>query len=212
MSGHDILIVAERFDCADLDALSEPIRRWQQDGNPLPQLFTLQELLHSADVFPIELMDLQHSRRILFGRDPLAEIKIDMHDYRVQIERELKTRFLLLRRKYVAASRDETSLAQLMIASISTFLVLLRGVLRLYNKDVPAAKAEALDSLRQFVKFDPQPFHQVLALKQQSAKPAMVELHRLFGSYLAQIETVIAAVDRYLQTEPVSGEKPLQSE
>ena len=110
---------------------------------------------------------MQQSRRLLFGPDPLAELNIDMRHYRGQLERELKVRLQLLRRRYVACSGNEVRIAQLMVASVSTFLVLLRAVLRLYNEPVPAEKADALAPLAKHVKFDPQPIREVLEIKTQ---------------------------------------------
>src|SRR5439155_12430562 len=101
VSGHDVLIVADKLGAAELAALSAPLARWRQAGNPNPQLFTAAELASSADVFPIELTDMQQSRRVLTGNDPIAEIKIDMLHFRLQLERELKARLALLRRNYI---------------------------------------------------------------------------------------------------------------
>jgi len=129
---------------------------------------------------------------------PLAEIKIDMPLYRAQLERELKTRLLLLRRKYLASSGNEERIAALMVASVSTFMVLLRAALRLYNDSVPAEKADALDQLAEHVKFDPQPFRAVLELKKRQSRPASGEMESLFGQYLQSIEQVVQVVDRHL--------------
>ena len=74
------------------------LRRWPS-GKPLVtrcRNFRPQELAESADVFPIELLDMQQSRKVLFGADLLADMTIDMRDYRMQLERDLKTRYLLL--------------------------------------------------------------------------------------------------------------------
>lgn len=198
VSGHDVLIIAEQLGASELTTLSAPLMRWEHAGNPLPQLFTPQELANSTDVFPIELLDMRQSRRVLFGPDPLGGLKIDMHDYRVQLERELKTRLLLLRRRSLACLGDEERVAGLMVASISTFLVLLRAVLRLYNDSAPMEKVNALDQLARHMKFDPQPFHAVLDLKRRQVRPADGEMASLFGQYLTSIEQVVQNVDRHL--------------
>ena len=107
VSGRDVLIVAERLGASELAALAAPLAHWEAAGNPMPQLFTPEELAGSADVFPIELADMQQSRRVLFGADPLTEIKIDMPHFRIQLERELKTRLLVLRRKLPRLRRQD---------------------------------------------------------------------------------------------------------
>ena len=89
-----------------------------------------------------------------------------------------------------------------MAASVSTFLVLLRAALRLYNDSVPAQKADALDQLAKHVKFDPQPLRSVLELKKRTSTPARGEIETLFRQYLESIEQVIETVDRHLHSSP----------
>jgi hypothetical protein len=206
VSGHDILIVVEQLSADDLAALTVPLARWEHEGNPLPQLFTSAELTASTDVFPIELLDMQQSRRVLFGADPLAEVRIDMQHYRMQLERDLKTRLLLLRRKYLACGGNADRISHLMIASVSTFLVLMRAALRLYNVAVPVEKADALEQLASHIQFDPQPFRAVLKLKGQKQAPPRGEVQDLFRQYLSAIEHVVHAVDRHLSHSPNSSE------
>ncbi|HEY2893214.1 MAG TPA: hypothetical protein VGJ16_03350 [Pirellulales bacterium] len=198
VSGRDILIVAEPIGAVELAELAGPLRRWEQAGNPLPQIFTPRELRESADVFPIEIWDMQQARQVLFGTDPLADVRIDMQHYRLQLERELKTRLLQLRRRYVAAAGNSDRIARLMAASVSTVLVLLRAALRLYNDAAPKEKADALEQLAQHVKFDPQPLREALALKQRKTPPAAAQVENSFGRYLSSIEEVIESVDRHL--------------
>jgi hypothetical protein len=204
VSGRDILILAERLDAHELEALAAPLATWQHAGNPLPQLFTPEELANSADVFPIEIRDIQQSRRVLYGSDPLRDLKIDMPHYRMQLERELKTRLQLLRRSYLTCASNEHRIAELMFASISTFLVLLRASLRLYNDSVPAEKADSLDQLSKHLTFDPQPFRAVLSLKNQKSMPTAGEMARLFAQYLSSIEQVVQGVDRHLHPSHVA--------
>ena len=198
-SGFDVLIVTQSLAAADLQALAATLRDWLRSGNPLPQIFTRQELFDSADVFPIELLDMCQSRRVLWGPDPLADLAIDMRHYRGQVERELKVRLELLRRSYLACTGDEEKLAQLMARSVSSFLILLRAVLRLYNEAVPAEKADVLAPLAEHLAFDAQPFRDVLALRTTRRWIDLAELEDLFDRYLRSIVQVVRAVDGYLQ-------------
>jgi hypothetical protein len=198
VSGRDLLIVAERLGATELAALSAPLAEWERAGNPLPQLFMPQELVASADVFPIELIDMQQSRRVLFGPDPLAEIQIDTQHFRTQLEHEFKTRLLLLRRKYLACCGKTDRVTQLMVHSVSSFLVLMRAALRLYNEPVPAEKAQALEELHRHMIFDTLPFSAILELKTRKQPFPPGEVESLFSRYLASIQQVVEAVDQHL--------------
>lgn len=206
VSGHDLLIVADKLGATELNALSAPLARWLKAGNPFPQLFTTAELAGSADVFPIELLDMQQSRRVLIGDDPVAGITINMDHFRLQLERELKTRLLLLRRKHLACAGRAADVTRLMVASVSTFLVLFRAALRLYDESTPSQKMEAMDDLARHVDFDPQPLRAVLELKHRKRQPVAAEIETLFGKYLESIEKVVHSVDQHLQTLKHEGE------
>ena len=97
VSRYDLVIVLDRLGIDELDALAPVIREWRKAGNPLPLLFTPAKLQSSVDAFAIEFLDMQHDRRVLYGRDPIAGLKANPEHARMQIERELKGKSLALR-------------------------------------------------------------------------------------------------------------------
>jgi hypothetical protein len=210
VSGKDVLIVTKTLGREQLAAIAPALLKWQVAGNPLPQLLTTEELATSVDVFPIELADMHQSRKVLSGADVLSGITIDMGHLRMQVERELKTRLLMLRQRYLACAGQEPRVVQLMADSISTFLVLLRAAARLYNQAVPAEKAAALTELHARIPFDKQPFLDVLELKQNKLPAAATTADQLFERYLTSIEQVIRGVDRHLHADKAatSGRGP----
>src|SRR5712692_11281917 len=67
----NILCVLERLDGAELAKLNPTAAWWARKGHPAPLVFTPEELHRLADVFAIELLDIQASRRVLDGEDVL---------------------------------------------------------------------------------------------------------------------------------------------
>ena len=80
--------------------------------------------------------------RVLRGADPLVVARVDRADLRQALERELRGKLLRLRQGYAAAAGDEKALGQLAAASSGTILVLLRSLLILVGRPVPASPAE----------------------------------------------------------------------
>lgn len=198
MSGYDLLIVLDPLGTKELNEMASAIELWTKAGNSTPELLTPDELRHSTDVFPIEFSDMQQARKLLFGEDPLVHIQPDMQHYRMQLERELKIKLFLLRRKYVAAAGEPEPMEQLLLASVSTFLVLLRATLRLYNVEAPAEKAKAVELLGERLKLDLSPIARVAEGKTSGLPEEAEKLEQLFGQYLTAIQQVVEAVDRYL--------------
>jgi len=193
VSDYNILVVADRFGVAELNALSEPTRKWIRDGNRAPRLFTPEQLTGSADSFPIELSDMRQSSKVLFGENLLAGVSPTQEHLRLAVEREWKTRLLQLREHYLLASGQPAAVAELMVASANTFLVLCRAALRLYQTDVPAHKLDALRALAARISFDPQVFFAIHDVKAGCGKTK--DLATRFEEYLKVIEQIGKAVD-----------------
>jgi hypothetical protein len=199
-SDYNVLLVIDALGTAELDALAQPIAGWVKAGHRPPLLFTDGQLPASADTFPIELFDMRQSRRVLFGQDPLQEVTIKPEHLRLQLERELTEKLLTLREGYLVASGKPKQVLQLLSASVTGVLVLLRAALRLFQEETPAVKTEAVRLLAKHIAFDVQPILDVDDLKRGRRSAADVEPAKLFGSYLKTIEQVAEAIDRHPQT------------
>lgn len=195
---YDLLVVVSPLGIEELDALGGPIRQWAKNGQPLPLLFSPEQLASSADAFAMEFLDMQQSRRLLYGDDPIAGLVIDPSHVRHALERELKGKALALRDQYVIAAGNRRLILDLMLDALPTFLILFRTALRLYEPRVPAAKIDALPSLARHIPFDPQPFLTVQEFLDGRRGTSRVDSLALFRQYLAGIEIVIHHIDQLL--------------
>jgi hypothetical protein len=189
-SDYNVLVVADRLGVAELNALAPAAVAWSADGNRPPVLFTPTQLATSADAFPIELLDMQQSRRVLFGDDLPAAIQIKPEQLRLKLERDWKTKLLQLRERYLLTRGKPRAVADLMTASLSTILVLCRAALRLHQTDVPANKLAAARALAQRLGFDAGIFVTVQEMKTGQRKPTNEEIAALFATYLTTIEQI----------------------
>lgn len=195
-SDYNILIVLEAVGRRELDLLAPVVRPWLRAGNPPPLLFTKGGLRSSADVFPIELLDMKDCRRVLHGDDALADIEVDRRNLRHELEHELKGKLIHLRREYLASGGRPAAVASLLGQSLSTFLVLFRAALRLSADRAPAAKMDAARELAAGMGFDLEPFERIRRLKEGAERIPDAEVGPLFDRYLSAIEKASAAIDR----------------
>ena len=200
-SNYNLLIVAEPITVAELDALAPPIADWIRAGNPHPILFTPAQLADSRDAYPIELLDIRQSRSVLWGADLLAELPVKPRDLRLQVERELTGKLLKLRARYLSVAGQPDAVGRLMLSSLSTFLVLFRAALRIYEASVPDLKLDALHALAKHIEFDVRPFERLFELKQQATSVADAVVDVSFADYLTAIECVARAVNRYTSSD-----------
>src|SRR5271169_7084433 len=101
----NVLCVLDRTDAAHMEALHAPVEWWIRQGHRPPLVFTLDELLRSADIFTIELLDMKSHHRILFGEDVLAGISVPLRYHAIQVERELRTDWQRLRQTILIAAK-----------------------------------------------------------------------------------------------------------
>jgi hypothetical protein len=196
-SDHNLLIALSRITPDDLRAAHDVLRDWHKRGQPTPVYFTVEELQDAADVFPIEFLQMEKARKILFGRDPFEFVQISQANLRHQTEYELRTGLIRLRRLYIPASGSADKLANLMSDSLASFAALFRAVLILNSQEPPVSKAESVLATVKLLNLDAAPFERILKLHtNKDSALTDAEANSVFGSYMAQIEKVIEAVDR----------------
>ncbi|MCX5784948.1 MAG: hypothetical protein NTX59_04610 [Elusimicrobia bacterium] len=197
-SDYNVLVVMNHVEAEDLLALTGLCSRWGGDGNHAPLLFTSETLPRSADVFPVEFSDIRQTHKTLYGKDPFAEMEIDPSLLRLELERELKSKLILLRENFLVTKGSPKKVDGLMVSSISAFLTLFKAALRLYGETPPAKKMEVLPMLSKHIKFDGEVFSVVWKLKSGGKHPGITSL-QIFSRYLTAVQSVTDAVDLWLQ-------------
>ena len=192
----NVLCVLSKLTVGEL-AKSGPIFRWWRDlGNPAPLLMTQEETRSSADCFPIEFADMRESRKVLHGRDVVAELVIDNRHYRAQLEHDLRAKLLRLRQQAAGVLGDRDQLLKLCLESVSTFCVLGRHAVTIGGRQVAMDKRTIVRVLADALGHDMSPFDQLLDIREGRVAPQEGDPATLFGKYLTSIEQLIQYVDR----------------
>jgi hypothetical protein len=194
---NELLIALEKIGPKDLRNAHAAVREWQRLGHPVPVYFTVSELENAADVFPIEFRQMARMHKVLYGRDVLAGVDISSQNLRHQVEYELRSRLLLLRRQYIPASTSIDGLASLMAESLTSIAAPLSGLLMLHGIEPPVNKRAAVALAVQQLELDGIPFERIFNIHDNNFEGGMTEpaANQLFADYLEQIERIIDAVD-----------------
>src|SRR5437588_5560479 len=196
-SDHNLLFALNRIALEDLRLSQNALRDWLKSGQPPPVYFTVEELSRAADVFPIEFLQMEKARKILYGRDPFEFVEISQANLRRQTEYELRTKLIQLRRLYIPASTSVEKLCALMSDSLASFAALFRAVLILHGQEPPVSKADSVRATARLLGLNESSFEQLLELRSKGSKTLTeAAANRVFSAYLSQIEQVIEAVDR----------------
>ena len=197
-SDYNLLIALNKMTPKDLRNSHAVMREWTRLGYHVPVYFTVDEIASAADVFPIEFHNMERARKVLYGKDVLADLKISDRFLRHQTEYELRSKLIRLRRAYIPASASVAGLLDLMAESLSSFAALFRAVLILKGLTPPVTKHKIVALTAQELKLDGKPFEKIFNIRENNFAQKLDEVsaNELFGEYMEQIEAVIAAVDR----------------
>jgi hypothetical protein len=199
-SDTNLLCVLHETSFLQLTKLMPAFASWTAQKNRTPLIMGMDELRRSADVFSIELLDMQSSYRVLFGEDLLSTLVIPTRFHRVQLEYELREKVILLRQGLIAASGDATKMWELLLRSLPAFATLFRHALLELGEPATTSKRDAIQKLAAKVGFDSSAFLQLLDVREHKSDRKTVRVDDLFARYLKEIEQVTAAVDKMLDS------------
>jgi hypothetical protein len=199
-SNVNLLCILRESSFARLSALAPAVAWWNRHKHPAPLLLTRQELERSADVFAIELLDMQQRHRVLFGDDPLPGLRIPMNRHRAQVEYELREKLILLRERVLLAAGNQNRLWDLLLGSLPSFATLFRHALIALGGPAVDSRRAGLEELSHRIPFDASAFGQLLDIRERRRARHQFDLTDTFTRYLAAIEQVAAALDTMLDS------------
>jgi predicted nucleotidyltransferase len=199
-SNVNLLVILKETSFSKLLALAPAIAKWTSQKRHAPLLITREELERSADVFSIELLDMQQQHRVLYGPDPVVSLQIPLHLHRAQIEYELREKLILLRQRLLMEAKDSKRIWDLLLRSLPAFTTLFRHALIAQGQPVPATKRESVKALAALLALDTSPFEHLLDIREHRADPRQFHVHEVAARYLAAVEQVTAAVDKILDS------------
>jgi hypothetical protein len=201
LPGNDLnlLAVLDQVDAATLDLGAPAVAWWRKQGHLAPVMLSREELNDSADVFPIEYLDIQAHHRVLAGADLFAQIPRYPDLHRLHVEHDLRAHLLRLRGAYMADAGDAKRLEALLFNSATTFITLFRHALAALGEPLVVDRERVLAAAAVRFRFSPAPFEAILAARRARARLAggkLDPLRSLFAAYLDAITAVERALEQ----------------
>ncbi len=196
-SDYNILVVVDSLPLDKLRAVAAVSKAWAEDGNPPPMTFTSKEWRSSADIFPMEYADILERHRVLFGTPPFEGIRVTPTDLRLQVEQQTMGKLLQLRQATMGAGGDSRLQLEVLEKSLSTLMVIFRGVSRLHGQ-VPSQDYEELTrQLAQRAGFAPEPFVKVIRHVRGTEKIPRESAAGILEAYLAAMERLVSYLNEF---------------
>jgi hypothetical protein len=191
----NVLCILRSVAARELTRVTPVVHWWcKNQSEPAPLFFTAEELRRSADVFAIELLDMQENRRVLYGADVVAGIDVPMNLHRVQVEHDLSTLLLKLRQHFLLNGHKENELRAAAAKSASSVLALLRHALIAFDEKPPATASEVFTRIAALTGVDAGAFSAAFQLRDPHAHSE--DIVRIYGQYVNALTVVISVLDK----------------
>jgi hypothetical protein len=191
----NVLCTLVTMDVHELQLLAPVVHWWiREEKEPPPLFFLTEELQRSTDVFAIESLDMKRAHRVLFGKDPVADLHIPMNLHRVQVERDLRLLLLRLRQHVLLAGKNELEFTAILKKTVSSAITLLRHTLLAVGEEPPAEPPALFARIAELTGADAGAFQTVYDHREGRglAKDSFVA----YDHYIHALEKVVIALDR----------------
>ena len=172
------------------------VRKWRKRRVNIPLFLTEEYIASSLDSFPVEFLNFRESHVLVFGKDVLEELPFDKKHIRLQCERELKGKLLLLREAYLDSEGRPKGLGQVSSASLTAFLSLFRALLFLKDREIPSHNDALISSAAKEMGFDETPFRDIAKIREGKIKIRREEMEGIVERYLQAIREIWKRVDQ----------------
>ncbi len=194
-----LLIVGENSEEA-LRALGARGHRLMRRNRITPLVLSRREFVTSADVFPMEYLDIVEAHQVLMGPDVTAELEIDRANLRHQIEHQLRGNLVSLRQLAVAAGRPRLFKKVLLRRELQQWYgrlaAILRGLLRFHGAtEIPSAPEALVEEINRAFGFESGPIVQLLACRDRGRRKECPDSLVLIDALLSRLTTLVEIVD-----------------
>jgi len=192
----NVLVIVDELAMPQLRAVAATTRAWSEAGNAPPFTLTTAEWRSSADIFPMEYAEVLEQHRVLHGTLPMDGIAVAPAELRIQVEQQVLGKLLQLRQGVLLAGGMPKRQLSLLEDSLSTRMVVFRGVVRLHGERPPADYVALAQRVGTMAGFDPAPFVRVVRHARGMDRLSPEAAEGILAAYLAALEALVAHVDR----------------
>ena len=191
----NFLIVLSEEAIDHLDRALETVSRWRKKGVATPLFMTKPYIASSLDSYPLEFLNMQKGHVLVYGEDVLKDMSFEPCHLRLQCEREIKGKLLLLRERFLETEGKARRVQDLIAESITAFISIFGGLLSLRGAAIPSSRREIVEAVAREFPVDAGVFMRCLDIKEGKKKVASSEIQDIFMAYLAEVRRLWGVVD-----------------
>lgn len=191
----NFMIVLSDEGIGHLDRAFKCVHKWRKRKVAVPLFLTPGYVETSTDVFPIEYLNFQRNHLLVYGNDILEGLLFKPEFVRLQCEREIKGKLLLLRESFLESEGKGRVLKEVVGQSIQAFVAIFEALLFLKDQEIPGEKREIIKATCGLFELDEGLFLRLLDIKEQKISPKESEIQETYKDFLKEVRKLSKIVD-----------------
>lgn len=191
----NFMIVLSEEGIEHLDRAFKIVAKWKKRRVAIPLFLTRVYVETSMDVFPLEYRNFQRNHILVYGEDILMNLSFNPKFVRLQCEREIKGKLLLLRQAFLETGGKGAALKGVMGQSIQAVLAIFEALVFLKGQEIPQEKRGIIKATSAAFGMDGDLFQKILDIKEQKIKPGDTQIKEIFQKYLREVRKLSIIVD-----------------
>ncbi|NPU82910.1 MAG: hypothetical protein HPY65_00350 [Syntrophaceae bacterium] len=192
----NFLVILTDSGVNNLDRAFRIVSGWRKRKVAIPLFMTRSLILHSLDSYPVEFLNMQLHYVPVYGEDVLKGLAFDRSNLRLQLERDLKGKLLLLRTGFLETEGKDKPIGRLIAVSMTAFLSLFTALLYLKGIAAPRDRRQLIRETAAVTGLDGSVFEKCQDIREGLRTPRSAETLALFKSYLREVGNLCDFVDQ----------------
>ncbi|MDO8785665.1 MAG: hypothetical protein Q7J12_05555 [Syntrophales bacterium] len=189
------LLVLSEEGIDDFGRAIAAVARWKKRGVAVPLFMTKAYITSSLDSYPVEFLNIKKNYRLVYGENILDELSIAPSYLRLQVERELKGKLLLLRAGFLETEGRIKHIRRLIEISLPAFISIFNALLYLKNLEIPWGKIEVIIAVSKEFSIDPGVFLKCTDIEEGEGSFSSSDIQEIFRAYLREVKKLSKIVD-----------------
>ena len=191
----NFMIVLTEDGIEHLDRAFDLVSKWRKKGVAVPLFLTEEYVKTSLDVFPMEYLSFRNNHIQVFGKVILKDLEFNPEFLRLQCEREIKGKLLLLRKAFIETSGKAKALKGLIKQALPALMAIFEALLYLKSVAVPKERREIVRAVADAFDLEGDVFEGLLAIKEERSKISDEESLNLFKRCLREMKKLSKLVN-----------------
>ncbi|MCE1245080.1 MAG: hypothetical protein LWY06_00380 [Firmicutes bacterium] len=192
----NIMVVFKTFNSAHLKVISPIVKGFRGRDRISALVLGYNEILDSADVFPIRFLDIKQHHQLLYGTDLFADLVIETRHLRYELERQVRNINMRLRQMYMHSNYTAAELRDMIVSDLSGFTHHMATLLYLFGEEPPVKKEDIIARSAEVFGVDANVLNKIIALKKGGNTPPKSIMEELFDAYLQTVGKIEDMTDK----------------